>query len=29
MAVVYPLANGNWSTVANWYSAGAPYGLYL
>jgi len=26
MAVVYPLANGNWSTVANWYSAGAPYG---
>jgi hypothetical protein len=26
MAVVYPNANGNWSTVANWYSAGAPYG---
>ena len=25
MAVVYPLANGNWSTVANWYSAGVPY----
>ena len=26
MAVVYPLANGNWSTVANWYSAGVAYG---
>jgi hypothetical protein len=26
MAVVYPLANGNWSTVANWYSGGVPYG---
>ena len=25
MAVVYPLANGNWSTVANWYSAGVAY----
>lgn len=26
MAVVYPFANGNWSTVANWYSGGSPYG---
>jgi len=26
MAVVYPLANGNWSTVVNWYSGGIPYG---
>ena len=26
MAVVYPNANGNWSTVANWYSGGVPYG---
>jgi hypothetical protein len=26
MAVVYPLANGNWSSVANWYSGGIPYG---
>jgi hypothetical protein len=26
MAVVYPLANGNWSTVANWYSGGVAYG---
>jgi hypothetical protein len=26
MAVVYPLANGNWSTVANWYSGGLAYG---
>jgi hypothetical protein len=26
MAVVYPLANGNWSSVANWYSGGVPYG---
>ena len=26
MAVVYPLANGNWSTLANWYSGGIPYG---
>jgi hypothetical protein len=25
MAVVYPLANGNWSTVANWYSGGVAY----
>jgi hypothetical protein len=26
MAVVYPAANDNWSTVANWMSGGAPYG---
>jgi hypothetical protein len=26
MAIVYPLANGNWSTVANWYSGGVAYG---
>lgn len=26
MAVVYPNANGDWSTVANWLSGGAPYG---
>ena len=26
MAIVYPLANGNWSTLANWYSGGIPYG---
>jgi hypothetical protein len=26
MAVVYPLANGNWSTVSNWYSGGVAYG---
>ena len=26
MAQVYANANGNWSTVANWYSAGSPYG---
>jgi hypothetical protein len=26
MKVVYPIANGNWSTVANWYSNGSPYG---
>ena len=25
MAVVYPLANGNWSTIT-WYSGGIPYG---
>jgi hypothetical protein len=25
MAVVYPLANGNWSTIT-WYSGGVPYG---
>lgn len=24
--VVYPAANDNWSTVANWMSGGAPYG---
>jgi len=26
MAVVYPAANDNWSTVANWMSGGNPYG---
>jgi hypothetical protein len=26
MAIVYPLANGNWSSVANWYSGGVAYG---
>jgi hypothetical protein len=26
MAVVYPAANDNWSTVANWMSNGIPYG---
>jgi hypothetical protein len=26
MAVVYPAASDNWSTVANWMSGGAPYG---
>ena len=25
MAIVYPLANGNWSTIT-WYSGGVPYG---
>lgn len=26
MAIVYPQANGNWSTVANWMSGGSAYG---